>query len=167
MIKFKATNYNHYRFRFLAWYLGTLFACGISVFYLWSDEANHQSPLIQAPILIWFATFSFIFFMICHTEKHARYIANFGRKFLITRIDENQTYTYYVEGPGYRSIVMTRDMKTDTIHVITSQYTPVFPKLFYTHLVRDLHQFGTIAEIDRTNPDSIKITIEDIPCVVK
>lgn len=167
MITFKANNYNHYRYRFLAWYIGTLVACGISVFYLWSSESSHQSPLIQAPILIWFVTFSFTFFMICHTEKHARYIANFGRRLLITRMDADQTYTYYVEGPGYRNIVMTRNMKTNTVRVISSQYLPIFPKLFYTHLIKDLHQFGTVSVIDISNPNSVKIQTEDNPCVVK
>lgn len=33
----------------------------------------------------------------------------------------------------------------------------IFPKLFYTHLIRDLHQFANETTIDITNVDSVQI----------
>lgn len=157
MIKFNVKHYDQYRIRFLTWYLVTLAACGLSVYYLWSPGQSTQSSLIQAPILIWFASFSFIFYMIYHTEKHARYLANFSRYFLIMKPQSDGKYVYYIEGPGYRQIVMTKDKATNEVHVVSSQYTPIFPKLFYTHLIRDLHQFANEATIDITNVDSVQI----------
>lgn len=164
-VKFRAEHYEYYRRQFLFWYLLSLIACAACVYGLWVESDKVKSALIQAPILIWFATFTFTFYMMYHTEQSARFISNFGRYFLIQtpEIGRDHKYTYYIQGPHHRAIIMTECVNMKEITIVSSQYTPIFPKLFYTHLIRDLKEFGTRAEIELTDTDKVRIKeiIED------
>lgn len=159
-MKFRAKQYVEYNAGFLGWYFFSMLTCGLVVGGLWHSQWEYRPYAIIASPVAWFFVFSLVFWGKYHTEKHARYLACHARHFAImTPITaRDHKYTYFIDGPGGRQIVMTECVNMKEIEIIRSEYKPLFPKLFYTQLIRDLRSHGTSYKIDIKNLNHITLS---------
>lgn len=144
-MKYRTKTFNECNLDFLAWYLLSIMLAGLIGAGVWHTDWEYNEKFILAVPLIWFGIFSFIFWARYRVEQHARYLGCFSTHFAIMNPEtaRDHKYTYFVQDAYGRQLVMTECVNMKEIEIIRCDFSPMFPKLFYAHLIRDLRSHGT------------------------
>ncbi len=158
-MKFRTKTFNDCNTNFLAMYILSIMIFGLTVGIVWHTDYEYKDKTILALPLAWFALFTFLFWAKYVAESQARRIAVFGKHFAIMTPEtaRDHKFTYFVEDERGRQLIMTECVNMKEIHIVRSEFAPLLPKLFYTHLIRDLRSHGSRCKINIDNINHVTL----------
>lgn len=159
-MKFESKPFQTYNYSTLWWYSSCLAVWIILAAMLArSDITDSELYLIYLPIT-WLAILGSIFICRLYLHREVCYLTTFADRLLVMPplAAREHMYTFFIVGPGNKRVIMTECLKLKEVNVVISDYKPLFPKLFYTQLIRELQRHGERCRLDISDPNTVIAT---------